>query len=1096
MSCCGPNTKGNQSLNQVVTVIGSTGIYCPVVDCDVLNADTINARVENITNVDSQDVLGYVRATEDVWANSTGGTGPGATGVSLIETAARTVTNSASISSLSAGVTGLANSVSSLSASVTGMQGQIDTLSAGQTGLQAEIVVLQNQYVGLTGAIADKMSRSGDSATGTYSFNDTSGNFRFKIQPQDTDNLLIIDSAQSGSTSGMVRHNNVGDRYFDQNYVEQLKIDPNKAIQIDSNQTIRCRDMITFGNDTFPFTIGPTGAQVGSQTGAYCSATGDFYARSFVQYGTDAQINSSGIFSGVDVQTPSCPSLNAFVNSAVGGTGYIRKNFSDYGSYPLLTPSGTGYTGGMMAILNPLQNNCYYVSTAGSDINDGLSLETPFASLSAALTAVGNSGRNIIVCPGVYSGNVSFSNTNITISSLNTETSGNVSFSGTWTFNHSTSSIRVNGISINSVIVTGSGNLYMQNCKTVSFSVSSAAFVELVNCDTQSSTLTGTVAANGSGQMNINGGYSGILTIGSSGRAVSITNVTSSLPIIVSSGVLGVRNSVVFSGNSSTAAVTLSSGATMIAAQTNFLDPSFNPARLTIPSGSFYSFSNCIYDVGNTTLSGTRVTRNDISDALIANSALIYGDLIVRGNITFGNTGSISQYQTNIFESVDIQFNGGPSGTTPALSISQTGGVGPIMRVTDADSNQKFNINQNCDLNINDKFFVQNSSGNTNIVGELQVTGASQFSSASLSGNLNLRVAATGGSGVTGSIFYNSTVSQPQVYNGSTWSTIGGGTTIVTTNLAVGDSAYYDGTNYVNGYFCRVPTLSANFKTLTVGAFATPYSFSQTGCQYLIYSDPAGTSLVSDSGFLAGNPSYTYGSLTLGTTYYAKARQYGNWTNAMSPYTNLLSFTPTDAIAGQLTTSLAAYNAAATDTLVQITLTEYNNINTNLSLSALYNQASTAAATSITTKAICPYGSSNTITNPAYFVTFAMRASGSSSSGTNSMVSMSSNQNNLTSTQVWMNLDIPSGLTNGTIYYFCWKQPANLVGNSGSNVFQCVFNSAAPCNANTTNPVASNYYNTLGGGSYSPGSNLSLNNGPAIYDYPLCSVHVTATKQW
>ena len=65
-----------------------------------------------------------------------------------------------------------------------------------------------------------------------------------------------------------------------------------------------------------------------------------------------------------------------------------------------------------------------------------------------------------------------------------------------------------------------------------------------------------------------------------------------------------------------------------------------------------------------------------------------------------------------------------PAGSVPALSITQGGGTNAIFEVTDSDSNIKFQINQDCDLSINNgHFLVDSATGDLTTLGGIQTSG-------------------------------------------------------------------------------------------------------------------------------------------------------------------------------------------------------------------------------------------------------------------------------------------------------------------------------------------------------------------------------------
>jgi titin len=125
------------------------------------------------------------------------------------------------------------------------------------------------------------------------------------------------------------------------------------------------------------------------------------------------------------------------------------------------------------------------------------------------------------------------------------------------------------------------------------------------------------------------------------------------------------------------------------------------------------------------------------------------------------------------------------------------------------------------------------------------------------------------------------------------------------------------------------PTLSATPDNLSVsiaftqgsngGSAITNYSYSIDGTTFTPFSPAKTTSPLTVTGLTNGTP----------YTIYVKAINALGSSAASAPVT-VTPVALTDRIISTLTTSLSAYNAANTDDWVAITVTEYNNLNTNV----------------------------------------------------------------------------------------------------------------------------------------------------------------------
>lgn len=129
---------------------------------------------------------------------------------------------------------------------------------------------------------------------------------------------------------------------------------------------------------------------------------------------------------------------------------------------------------------------------------------------------------------------------------------------------------------------------------------------------------------------------------------------------------------------------------------------------------------------GKTVLNGQTTVNSDMT---INGKSTFNDDLTINANLFInGSVSEITQTSTLIINQTDAD------GSTPAIQITQGGtDTGPIMIVTDSDTNKIFEINQNCDVVVGTKFSIQNSSGaittgNATVNG-LTVTGGANIGS-------------------------------------------------------------------------------------------------------------------------------------------------------------------------------------------------------------------------------------------------------------------------------------------------------------------------------------------------------------------------------
>lgn len=177
--------------------------------------------------------------------------------------------------------------------------------------------------------------------------------------------------------------------------------------------------------------------------------------------------------------------------------------------------------------------------------------------------------------------------------------------------------------------------------------------------------------------------------------------------------------------------------------------PGFASVKTSLTSQASAISTNTTNIATNTSAIATLQTKtqhiadNGTTTTLSGTNTIISGNLQVTGTTTTINT------TTTQANNMILTYTG--VGSTPALAITQTGGSGAILSITDADTNEIFQINQNCDLAVNtNKFTVANSSGNTAIAGTLTVTGTT-----TLTGGLNTPLTVSnGGTGVSSTTAY------------------------------------------------------------------------------------------------------------------------------------------------------------------------------------------------------------------------------------------------------------------------------------------------------------------------------------------------------
>jgi len=321
-------------------------------------------------------------------------------------------------------------------------------------------------------------------------------------------------------------------------------------------------------------------------------------------------------------------------------------------------------------------SNMYYVDPVnGSNSNTG-AYGAPFKTITYTLS-VAPSGSSIILANGTYSENVTVSTANLDILSLAGNNSALVQLTGTWAFSHSSGSVRCKYISFyGNTTHTGSGLIYFTSCNfgSASYTDSATGYIEVLNSDWSSCT-----------SINLTGAHI-YLFFGSQlnnviiNNSSAIVNCQSSVDILtlitVTAGTLLIRESICYSAGPTANALIASSGAVIDAIDSNFVTPTNSIARISLASGSYYSFTNVTYDKANSTLS-TNVGTVAHFDALALDGTIPVITTATMALVADTN-GQIKQQALLQGATGMVGASGpvGPVGATGPSSVGLTGATG------------------------------------------------------------------------------------------------------------------------------------------------------------------------------------------------------------------------------------------------------------------------------------------------------------------------------------------------------------------------------------------------------------------------------------
>ena len=516
--------------------------------------------------------------------------------------------------------------------------------------------------------------------------------------------------------------------------------------------------------------------------------------------------------------------------------------------------------------LTSLNSKIIYVSKSGDDSNNGLSSATPVLTITKAIT-LASSASQICIYAGTYSESPTCSIGNVTISSINNSSGGEVLINGTLTCSCSSpSSIRVQGLSINTLNSSGSGALYVFNCHINSgLNVSSNGYFEMSNSDSSACALSFT----NSNFSNIYNCKVGSTTINNASALVNFSNclqIIGPLTITSCAGV-GINNCSVQSAGTSGNVISATSGYILLN-ESSVVYSNLNPANISLGSSTTYDIRLSNYNKAGSTISGVLVPQNVYSQNVNINSLAV-------GAITAGQWGG---------SNIGIGYGGTGS------NLSSSGGVGQVL--------QQSTTGANITVGTLDANTLGGTQLNSNIV-RSSLTQVGALTSGALASGFNVVGVALGGSGVASSTPYApiaggttstgahqsldtgiSSVGYVLTSNGSsalpTWQPAsGGGLTSVSTLPALAPTITFSTPVITPSTFATL--LNPALDTATGGYFQTQASLTNFG------------TVAEDSGNVSGaNSSYTFTTLTGGTTYYFRGRQAGLY-SSVSPWSSVIS---------------------------------------------------------------------------------------------------------------------------------------------------------------------------------------------------------------
>ena len=297
-------------------------------------------------------------------------------------------------------------------------------------------------------------------------------------------------------------------------------------------------------------------------------------------------------------------------------------------------------TGNLRTSINELTNKWYQIlfvsGQFGLDSNNGYQLNNPKKTIQNSLNDVNaNSGVNIIILPWVYNEEININKQNITLSSLIYEKGGLVSLTGNITITSVSSSVRLSGLSMVNLTITGNCSVYIDNCKisgTLNKNVGTG-YMEINNSSISGQIVLNTNSINNFLNNNISGTI--INNVGYNSLQCNFSNnLISGISLNLNSGVWGFSNSVIYSTSSSTNSL-LGNGIYLYLSNMSMLNPDNSNAKITLIN-SYYSINNSYYNKSSSTFTtSTKINR------LIHNEQINVDTILLNTELNLNGLGSI-----------------------------------------------------------------------------------------------------------------------------------------------------------------------------------------------------------------------------------------------------------------------------------------------------------------------------------------------------------------------------------------------------------------------------------------------------------------------
>jgi len=284
--------------------------------------------------------------------------------------------------------------------------------------------------------------------------------------------------------------------------------------------------------------------------------------------------------------------------------------------------------------INNLSNTSYRIlyvnNNNGDDNNSGYVLNKPKKTIQNCLNnGISNTGINIIITPDTYTETLTISQNNITLSSICYEKGGVVNLTGTINITATSSSVRISGLTMTTVNITGNCNVYFDNVKINTLNKSGTGYLEINNSaiSTQMNFTSNSICN------FFNNNFTCQINTAANLNTLQMNfsnNIVSGVINNFLSGVIGISNSIIYSTSNSTFGIT-ASNCYLYLSNVSLINPDNSNAKISL-TNTYYSINNTFYNKASSVFTtSTKINRILYNENINVDTILLNTDLNLNG---------------------------------------------------------------------------------------------------------------------------------------------------------------------------------------------------------------------------------------------------------------------------------------------------------------------------------------------------------------------------------------------------------------------------------------------------------------------------------